>query len=92
MRKYAREPKSIANLTFEMIEQIVSPIKPGENIKIWEKRTPTKYDVKKYRLVTGKVKAVYSKIVHVQVEERGEACYNECFLKSDLARYKFEIQ
>lgn len=34
MRKYAREPKSIANLTFEMIEQIVAPIKPGKNIKI----------------------------------------------------------
>lgn len=92
MRKYAREPKSIANLTFEMIEQIVAPIKPGKNIKIWEKRTPTKYDVKKYRLVTGKVKAVYSKMIHVQVKERGKVCCNECFLKSDLARYKFEIQ
>lgn len=34
MRKYAREPKNKAKLTFEMIEQIVSPIKPRENITI----------------------------------------------------------
>lgn len=92
MKKYAREPKNKAKLTFEMIEQIVSPIKPGENITIWEQRTLTKYNADKYRLVTGKVKAVYPKVICIQVTERKGVYCNECFLKSDLARYKFEIQ
>lgn len=92
MRKYASKKKIDTKLTVEMIEQIVAPIKPGRNIAIWERRTSTKYDDSKYRVVTGKVKAVYDYMILVRVKARKGVYYNECFLKSDVARYKFEIK
>ena len=91
MRKYASKQKLMTKMTFEMIEQILEPIRPGRYIKIWIRRKPSKYGDSEYRIVQGKIKAVYPHMVLILVKARKNVYYNECFLKADLARYKFEI-
>ena len=45
----------------------------------------------RYRVVKGEVAAIYSKMVHVCVKA-GRSAYNECFLKTDLYRWQFNVK
>lgn len=63
----------------------------GRKITIFVPRKLTQDNKERYRVVKGEVAAIYSKMVHVCVKA-GRSTYNECFLKTDLYRWQFNVK
>lgn len=94
-RKYAVSDftaKARDLITFEMIEQKLRNIKPGRKITIWVPKKKTNEDRDEFRIVKGKVVKVYKNMVHVAVRVTRWTTYNECFLKVDLYKWRFEVK
>lgn len=91
--KYAAKSNAITKnpITFEMINEKLKDIKAGKKIKMWIPRKKAEYDKSPYRIVKGKVKRVHRDMILVQVQKRGQPCYNECFLKKDLYGWHYQV-
>lgn len=91
--KYAARSNAITKnpITFEMINEKLKDIKAGKKIKMWIPRKKTEYDKSPYRIVTGKVKRAHRDMILVQVQKRGQPCYNECFLKKELYNWRYQL-
>lgn len=85
-RQYANSnPVRLNPVSFEMIEEKL------KKITIFVPRKLTQDNKERYRVVKGEVAAIYSKMVHVCVKA-GRSAYNECFLKTDLYRWQFNVK
>lgn len=89
--KYATKSITENLITFEMIDEKLKDIKVGKKIKMWIPRKKTEYDKNPYRIVKGKVKRVHRDMILVQVQKRGQPCYNECFLKKELYNWRYQL-
>lgn len=89
--KYATKSITENLITFEMIDEKLKDIKVGKKIKMWIPRKKTEYDKSPYRIVKGKVKRGHRDMILVQVQKRGQPCYNECFLKKELYNWRYQL-
>lgn len=91
--KYVTKTNTITEslITFEMINEKIKDIKTGKKIKMWIPRKKTEYDKSPYRIVTGKVKRVHRDVILIQVQKKGQPCYNECFLKKELYNWRYQL-
>lgn len=78
-------------VTFEMIDEKTKNIKVGKKIKIWVPRNKTQNNKNQYKIVTGKVKRIHREMILVQIQKRGQPCYNECFLKKELYSWRYQV-
>lgn len=90
-RHASGKPIRLNPVSFEMIEEKVKHIRPGRKITIFVPRKLTQDNKDRYRVVKGEVAAIYSEMVHVCVKA-GRSAYNECFLKTDLYRWQFNVK
>lgn len=92
-KKYASgKPIRLNPVSFEMIEEKVKHIRPGRKITIWVPKKKTNEDKEEFRVVQGKVVRVYDSMIHVRVKATKRNSYNECFLKVDLYRWRFDVR
>lgn len=92
-KKYASgKPIRLNPVSFEMIEEKVKHIRPGRKITIWVPKKKTKEDKEEFRVVQGNVVKVYDNMIHVRVKATKQNSYNECFLKVDLYRWRFDAR
>lgn len=78
-------------ITFEMIEQKLKHVRSGKKITIWIPNKKTTEDKSEYRIVQGKVVAVYDTHIHVMLKVKKNR-YSECFLKKDMYKWKFTVK
>ena len=92
-KKYTSgKPVRLNPISFEMIEEKVKHIRPGRKITIWVPKKKTNEDKEEFRVVQGKVVRVYDSMIHVRVKATKRNSYNECFLKVDLYRWRFDFR
>ena len=92
-KKYTSgKPVRLNPISFEMIEEKVKHIRPGRKITIWVPKKKTNEDKEEFRVVQGKLVRVYDSMIHVRVKATKRNSYNECFLKVDLYRWRFDVR
>jgi len=92
-KKYTSgKPVRLNPISFEMIEEKVKHIRLGRKITIWVPKKKTNEDKEEFRVVQGKVVRVYDSMIHVRVKATKRNSYNECFLKVDLYRWRFDVR
>lgn len=92
-RKYASSKPVRQNpVSFEMIEEKLKDIRPRKKITIWQPRNKTADNKDPYRIVKGKVVKQYASFVLVEVKISKWTSYRECFLKTDLYRWRFDVR
>ena len=92
-KRYASgKPIRLNPVSFEMIEEKVKNVKPGRKITIWVPKKKTNEDKEEFHVVQGKVVKVYDNMIHVRVKATKRNSYNECFLKVDLYRWRFDVR
>ena len=85
------DPSQIEKQADPSAKEKLKKIKPGRKITIFVPRKLTQDNKERYRVVKGEIAAIYSKMVHVCVKA-GRSAYNECFLKTDLYRWQFNVK
>lgn len=92
-KKYTSgKPVRLNPISFEMIEEKVKHIRLGRKITIWVPKKKTNEDKEEFRVVQGKVVRVCDSMIHVRVKATKRNSYNECFLKVDLYRWRFDVR